>query len=106
LVERGPKLVDEQAVDALGRGDDARADLRELLVSAHPVWRGRGETGLALLQQPRDADLEELVEALRADREVLHARQDRPAGVLREREHAVVEVEPRELSVQAAGGAR
>jgi hypothetical protein len=104
LVERRAEFVAEEVIDAVGASDHAAADHGELLVRAHPVGCRRREPGFALLEQPRDADLEELVEALRADREVLRARKDRPGGVLGERQDAVVEVEPRQFSVQVAGG--
>ena len=50
--------------------------------------------------QPGNADLEELIEVGRHDRKELHPFQQRHAGVERPVQHALVELEPGQLTVQ------
>src|SRR5437660_695934 len=104
LLEGRPDLVGEQTVDP-GRGrKDPNADLGELLLGTHPV-RGRGgDPGLHLIEQPGDADLEELIQALRADRDELQPLKDRTPRIFGERQDPVVEVQPRKLAVEVMVG--
>ena len=84
---------------------DAGPDRAQLLDLVHALLRGRPDPGFELLLQPGDAYLEELVEVGAEDREELRALEQRQRGVLRERQHASVELEPRELAVEVAGRA-
>ena len=61
-----------------------------------------GEAGLVAALQPGDPDHVELVEVGGEDRQELGPLQQRLAGVLGEREHAGVEVEPGQLAVEEA----
>jgi hypothetical protein len=79
---------------------DAGADRAELLGCGAPVRGALAAGGGDLVQQPRDADLEELVEVRGEDGQELGALQQRVALVASLVEHARVEVEPRELAVQ------
>ena len=58
--------------------------------------------GRELLHEAGHPDLEELVEVLAEDGEELGPLEQRQLGVLGEREHAGVELEPRELAVEEA----
>src|SRR6266487_3406010 len=69
LLEGRPDLVGEQTVDPGGGRKHPDPDLGELLLGTHPVRRRGSDPRLHLIEQPGDADLEELVEALRADRD-------------------------------------
>src|SRR5439155_5001965 len=103
FVQRRPELVGEQTLDA-GRGrQHPLPDLSELLLRAHPVRGRRGDPGLHLIEQPGYADLEELVEALRADRDELQPREDRSPRILGERQDPFVEIQPRHLQVEVVG---
>ena len=104
LLEGRTDLVGEQTVDP-GRGrKDPNADLGELLLGTHPV-RGRGgDPGLHLIEQPGDTDLEELIQALRADRDELQPLEDRTPRIFGERQDPFVEVQPRKLSVEVMVG--
>ena len=104
LLEGGPDLVGERTVDP-GRGrQDPNADLGQLLLGTHPV-RGRcRDPRLHLIEQPGYADLEELVEALGADRDELQPLEDRSVGIFSECQDTFVEVQPRKLSVEVMGG--
>jgi hypothetical protein len=77
----------------------ALADAVELLARVQPVGRARGHTVAQQLRQARDADHEELVEVVGGDGEEAHALEQRRALVERLGEHAIVEVEPRELTI-------
>jgi hypothetical protein len=71
----------------------------ELLGRAHAVGRGMRAAGRDLLLQAGDADLEELVEVAGEDRQEADALEQRVALVHRLVQHALVEVEPRQLAV-------
>ncbi len=98
--ERGQKDVVQGLVlirDELVR-DLAQAVQR--LLRSQAVRPGVGEPGLDLLQQARGADLEELVEVRRRDREEPQPLEQRHARVLRLLDDAAVELEERELAVE------
>ncbi len=101
---RGAELLAQIGGEDAGGTDrqllDARADGVELLTRAEPVRRGRGQPGRRLLPEPGDADLEELVEEAAEEGEEVDALEQRLGVVGGEREHTLVEVEPRELAVQ------
>ena len=61
---------------------------------------------LATDTDPRHPHLEELVDVPAEDREELRPFEEREVGILGEREHAGVEVEPRQLSVEVTGRLR
>src|SRR5204863_2371981 len=94
----------EQTVDPGGGRKHPDPDLGELLLGTHPVRRRGSDPRLHLIEQPGDADLEELVEALRADRDELQPREDRTLRIFGEREDPLVEVQPRELAVEVVAG--
>ena len=79
---------------------DVRADRGELLAGRQPAGRGAGDAGGHLVLQRRDADLEELVEVGRADRDELQPFEQRDPGLVGQGKHAAVEVEPAQLSVE------
>ena len=64
--------------------------------------RRHGEAGDDATLQTRDPHHEELVEVRREDREEVRPFQHRDAGILGELEHALVEREPAELTVEVA----
>src|SRR5581483_3145052 len=84
----------------LGERDHARPDLGERLLRRAPVPRTRRHAGLGLVHQPRDTDLEEVVELLREDRAEADALEQRQLSAGRELEHPRAEVERRELPVE------
>ncbi len=86
------QLVDE--------GEDAVARGVELLLGRSPVGRVGGAADLRLLAQPGDPHLEELVEVAGEDGQELDALEQRIALVACLEEHAGVEFQPRELSVE------
>jgi len=65
----------------------------------------RGAVAAGLFGQPGHADHEELVEVRGRDREELDAFEQRCRGVPSHREHAIVEREPGEVSVEEARAA-
>ena len=99
----GPQLLADARPD---RGvvrrqlPDADADLRQLLGGGHAVGRLVRRAGLGLPPEPGHADLEELVEVGREDREELHPLEQGIARVTRLVEHARVELDPRQLAVE------
>ena len=72
----------------------------ELLTRPQAVGRGGEQLGGRLLLEAGDADLEELVQMVREDREELDALEQRLRRIVRERQYPVHEVEPRQLAVQ------
>src|ERR1022692_4158365 len=82
--------------------DRAALYLVELRVHGHPVGTQRGDTGAALLDQSADADLKELVEVAARDRKELCTFEERAQGVLGKFEHARVEIEPAEVTIDVS----
>ena len=80
--------------------EDPRASRRELLLGRPAVGRTGDAAGLELLTQAGDADLEELVEVAREDRQELDPLEQRIPRVARLVEHPGVELQPRELAVE------
>src|SRR5204863_6312258 len=80
-----PRDLLDDSVDRLRRGQT--------------VGAAGADPGLDLVVQTGDAHHEELVEVRRPDREELRALEQWDRLVLGELEHAVVEVEPRQLAV-------
>ena len=91
-VERDPRVVRRQLEHAL-------ADRGELVLGGPAVGRQRGLARLDLLAQAGDADLEELVEVAREDREELDPLEQRVALVACLVQHARVEFQPRQLAI-------
>ncbi len=60
---------------------------------------GGGELRAQLLLEARDANLEELVEIVADDAQEAQPLEQRNGGVLRQREHAPVECELRQLAI-------
>ena len=100
LLERRHELGGEDVGRAGRQLLRALPDPLELLGGRPAVGRTLDHAGLDLLLQAGDPDLEELVEVVREDRDELQPLQQRERGVLGEREHARVELEPRQLAVQ------
>ena len=92
-------------VAAILAGGRARDPL-EHLGGEQAVGAARVDPRLDLVVDAGDADHEELVEVGDEDRQELHALDQRQRLVLGELEHAVVEVEPRELAVDEQPGSR
>ena len=80
--------------------EDTVPDSRECLLRREAVGRANREARLRLAQQPRDPNLEELVEVRGEDRAELHALEQRERFVRGQLEHARVEVEERDLSIE------
>ena len=80
--------------------EDALADPGERLLWRQPVGRADGQPGFRLAEEPRNPDLEELVEIRRETRAELDALEQRKRIVGRELEDARVELEVRELAVE------
>jgi hypothetical protein len=74
-------------------------DSLERLARRQPVGPARVDPGVHLVVEAGDPDHEELVEVVRVDREELDPLEERRALVLGQLEHALVELEPRELAV-------
>ena len=85
---------------------DSGADRLELLERRHSVRRGDRDSGQNLLFQTRNANLEEVVEVLAEDGQEAHAFEERELGILRHRQHPLIEVEPGELAVDVSGADR
>ena len=81
---------------------DAVAYLDELLGRRAPVGRGSADPRGHLLLEARHPNLEELIEVLAEDGQKLGPLQQGNAVVLSEREHPLVEVEPRQLTIEVA----
>ena len=82
-------------------GSDARSrsrDRREVLGRRPAVFRAAHDLRLDLLLDRRDANHEELVEVRSVDRDELQPLEQRIARVERLLEHAIVELEPRQLA--------
>ena len=102
LVQLRAHLVEEDLRVRDGQRLRPRGDAGQLLARGEPVRAAHLQAGLVAALQPGDADHVELVEVAREDRQELGPLQQRLAGVLGQREHAGVEVEPRQLAVEVA----
>jgi hypothetical protein len=100
--EVGDELVGEDVARTGNESADARPDAAQLLADRLEIRAGAAESGLELHLQAADPHLEELVEVVAEDRHELDALQQRQRRQRREREHALVEVERRQLPVQVA----
>ena len=87
-----PAMVGDELEDLRSRGG-------ELLGGRPAVRRRRGTSGVDLLAQPGDPDLEELVEHAREDRHEVDPLEDRVPDVARFEQHAGRVIEPGELAV-------
>ena len=103
LLERRQQVAGDQLVRPGLQPRDPFTDRLKLLARTHAVRRRRRHARLDLFLEAGDADLEELVEVLRVDRDELHPFEQRARRVLGERQHAVVEVQPRQLPVDEPG---
>ena len=83
-----------------GQFEDARADDLELFLGRPAVGRTCRLARLDLLAQPRDADLEELVEVVGEDAQELDAFEERVALVAGFEQDAGVEVQPGQFPVE------
>ena len=103
--------VEEMSPDGLNPAQQIAAitiEVDHLTASQEQVWSTLSgqlrQAGVELLHEARDPHLEELVEVLAEDGEELGPLEQRQVRVLGQGEHAVVEVEPRELAVQEPVG--
>jgi hypothetical protein len=94
----------QPAFEAVGQPaallEHALADQRDRLGGAEPVLARVLHAGVDLVAQAGHPHHVELVEVGRVDGAELHALQQRHALILSQLQHAIVEVEPRELAVQ------
>ena len=97
--ELGDELVDEGAIDAIDEVEHPVADLGEGLRRRATVGRRPVDTGDELILQGSNADLEELVEIRRRDGTELRSLQQWDPGLGGELQHALVELQPAELSI-------
>ena len=102
LVQLRAHLVEEDLRVRDGQRLRPRGDAGQLLARGEPVRAAHLQAGLVAALQPGDADHVELVQVAREDRQELGPLQQRLAGVLGQREHAGVEVQPRQLAVEVA----
>ena len=96
----GDDRVDELLLLLADELADDVADDGELLARQAAVGGRLGHAGGGLVEQARDAHLEELVEVAREDRQEPHLFEQRHIGVAGELQHARVEREPAELAVE------
>jgi hypothetical protein len=103
-LEGGLKLFDPATM--LRRRELVRAARhgRERLGGGQPVRPGANLSGCELTLEPGDAHHEELVEVRAHDGEELHSLEQRDGRIQRLFENAPIELEPRELAVDQAGG--
>ena len=101
-LQLGADLVEEDPSVRFGDGLAARRDAGQLFARGQPVGAADGEAGLVAALQPGHSHHVELVEVGREDREELGPLQQGLAGVLGQRQHAGVEVEPGQLAVEVA----
>ena len=87
---------------ASGKPGGTFGDQLELRRGVEAIRREEARCGELLAPKGRHANLVELVEVAGEDRQELDALEERKRGVLREGEHALVEVEPGQLPVQEA----
>ena len=86
-----------------GQRFGAVGDEPELRGGIEPIGGEEPGGGELLPSQRRDADLVELIEVAREDRRELDPLEERDAGVLDQRQDALVEVEPRQLPIDEPG---
>ena len=113
----GPKLVEIADADRFvgERGDEFLAPAgvlfrHERVNSLHQlgedfflraaVWTGVAVSLLDLLQEAGEAHLDEFVEIARGDGQEFHALEERVRRIARLFEHALVELQPREVAIQ------
>ena len=104
LGQAGQEVARPAIVGSLQHRQQALVDGLELLDRRHAVRRRLDHAGLALLEQPRHPDHEELVEVAVEDGEEVHPLEQRIGGVERLLEHPFVEAEPGELAVDVEPG--
>ena len=103
--ERAPDLGVDRA-ELRDELQDARPGRGELLGGRPAVRRQRRRSGVHLLAQAGDADLEELVEVAGEDRQELDPLEQRVALVAGLEQDARVELEPRQLAVEVRASGR
>ena len=102
--ERGTQLVEPERFLRLLQGARPRAHIRQCPSGRPSVGRAPSDGGLDLREQAGDTHRVELVEVRGDDPAELHALEQRHVLVRRDLEHALVEIEPRELAVEEARG--
>ena len=102
--ERRTQLVEPERFLRLLQGARPRAHIRQCPSRRPSVGKAPPDRGLDLRQQAGDTHRVELVEVRGDDPAELHALEQRHVVVRRDLEHALVEVEPRELAVEEARG--
>ena len=101
--ECGQQIVMEHCALADDETADHVIDRCQLGRRAQAVRVDADRVDRDLLAQSCDPDLEELIEVRREDGDELDPLEHRECRVLRDREHPLVELQPRELTVQVAG---
>ncbi len=96
----GPDALGEQALLFFAQFDGGFAYLLELLLGGEPVDAEPGYPRGDPVGEARDADLEELVEVRREDRQEGDALEQRNGLIRGQSEHAGVERQPRQLPVE------
>ena len=102
--QRRENQLIQQLVLILDQRQRALVNRRQLFGHAHAVGPAAERAQLQALLQAGDADLEELVEVGAGDAEKADALQQRQRFVVRLREHALVEVEKRQLPIDVVLG--
>ena len=102
--ERGCNVLGEDGGLVLHELAHLLTDRTQHFRVVESVGRACAQPGVDLLLETGDAHLEELVEVRGEDRQELCSLQQWTSGLIRQREHASVELEPRQLAVQVALG--
>jgi hypothetical protein len=102
LIERRRHLAREEIGAPLEDGSSPLVNGSQLLAGGHAIGRRLRQRGVDLLFEAGDPDLEKLVDVLAQDRQEANPLEKRERLVLGHGEHAFVEVELGQLSVQVA----
>ena len=102
--QRRENQLIQQLILVLDQRQRAFVNRRQLFGHAHAVGAGAERAQLLALLQAGDADLEELIEVRAGDAEKPDALQQRQRFVVHLREHALVEVEKRQLPIDVVLG--
>ena len=99
-LEGGEDLVVEDAVLLFDQSVRALGDHHQECARRETVCRQQSDLIGDVLFDPRDANLEELIEVRGRDRQEAQALEERDARIARELQHAVVELEQAELAIE------
>ena len=104
--ERGDEFLAPASVLIRHECVDPFDELGENFFLRAAIWAGVAASLLDLLQEAGEAHLDELVEIARRDGQEFHAIEERVRRIARLFEHALVELQPREVAIGTARGRR